>query len=380
MVKVNKLLLIIAIISALLYPFWIVQVISITIILTYLFAFIISRYMFNNVFASRERTIYYCQNGQVEHSDFTILNRGFIPLDNILITDRGSGCYNNGIGEFLDTIPGKQSSQFINILNTGIRGSHKIGPIIVKGSDPLNFFPWTKTLEVYCEVIIYPRFHDIRLLLTQGERGGKQRVKNPLYEDLSDLKSMREFRRGDSLKRVNWKATAKVGVLQIMEFSNTLSAPLFILMDIDPENYPIKHRYTYLERTIEAAASLTTSYSDKSEAIGLITHDKSGTILIPQSRGYSHTVSVLEHLAKIDFEKHHEVNIIDLFFEQKISLPQGSHFYILTPTITVELIQKLQLLKRKYIVKIVITGGGVSIMSANIECYTLTSYGKEYFE
>ncbi len=76
-------------------------------------------------------------------------------------------------------------------------------------------------------------------------------------------------------------------------------------MDINPWKYPIKQRYTHLERAIEVTTSLVTSYSEKREACGLITKDSSGTILIPLGRGYEHTVSILDNLAKIDFKTRH---------------------------------------------------------------------------
>ncbi len=204
-----------------------------------------------------------------------------------------------------------------------------------------------------------------------------------MYEDLSDLQSMREFRSGDSLKRVNWKASARSGKLQTMEFSNNLSAPVFILMDINPENFPIKKRYTYLERSIEAAASIIISYSEKREACGLLTHDSSGNILIPESKGYAHTVSMLEALAQVDFLKYDHNNILELFLDNRITVPAGTHFYILIPEITSDILSRIELLRRhKLNIKIILTGGGeCSIHPPNyLDLHYLTTYGEDILD
>ncbi len=383
MTRVKILILVISIMSFILFPFILIQTLSIFVILSFLLAYIYSRLLFVNSKVAMDKDIYYCKNSEDEYVGFKVINTGFLPLDNILIQIRGNGCFDNGESLFLDSIGARGVIRLRSKIITNVRGSHEVGPIVLKGSDPFNFFPWTKQIDIFSEVVIYPRYHDIKLILINGERGGHQRVKNPLYEDMSDLKSIREFRPGDSLKRINWKATAKVGVLQTMEFSNSLSAPLFILMDLDPRKYPIKHRYTHLERAIEVTTSLVTSYSGKREGCGLITRDRSGTILIPLDRGTAHTVSILDSLAKIEFRSSEdgEENIIKRFFNNRTILPPGAHVYILLPEINDEIISDMNLFRKgKYHIKLVNTGGKSSTyIPDSFEILTLSDYGEEFF-
>lgn len=381
--RVNLIILFLSSISFIIFPFKVVQGIAFLIISVYGFSFIISKIMYNSVSIKRGREIYYCKNAEDEVSTFTIKNVGIFPLDNIIIIDRGSGCYDHGVGQFLDTVRLRGEKEFSCKLNTNTRGLYRIGPVELRGSDPFNFFPWEKIIKSYCDVVIYPKYYDINLILTKGERGGVQRVKDPMYEDLSDLESMREYRSGDSLKRVNWKATARTGKIQTMEFSNNLSAPVFILMDISPDNYPIKKRYTFLERCIEASASIITKYSEKKEACGMLTHNENGTVLIPQSKGYSHTVSILESLAEIQFSNYNYNNILELYLDNRIILPTGTHFYILVPEINRDLLSRIELLrKQKLNIKLVLTGGGDCLLQppSYIELFYLTSYGEDILD
>lgn len=362
------------------FPFHEVQVFSLIVLLTYLISFFLSILGRRSIVVTRDNKIYFCRNREEEYTAFRIKNRGFLSLENIFIQDMGHGCYDSGVGIFLSSISGRSEKIYKSRLNSDKRGVFKIGPIVIKGRDPLNFFPWILSFNIQAEVIIYPAYHNLKLILKDGERGGIQRVKDPQYEDMSELKAMREYRPGDSMKRVNWKASAKSGKLQTMEFSNTLSCPLFIIMDLNPLKYQIRNRYNNLERTIEAAASLAVSYGEVGESCGLLTGDLTGRIHIPLGKGYSHTVAILETLARISFLKSDGDNILEYFFQSKINIPGGSHVYILVPKLNKRLAVLLEILKKgKFTVKVILTGGGQSDVDFPGTFYTLIPYGKDFF-
>ncbi|QEN03700.1 DUF58 domain-containing protein [Thiospirochaeta perfilievii] len=376
-------LLVFSIITLLIFPFFLIQMLSLFIIIIHLLSFLYSKYLYFNLDISFSKPIYYCNNREDEVVTITFRNRGYLPIDGALIHIRGNGCFTNIDGTFLTSLPPRGICSLDSHIITNVRGAHKIGPVFLNGSDPLNFFPWKKEIDISSEVVIYPKYQDINLIFNIGEKGGHHRVKNKMYEDQADLKSIREYRAGDSLKRINWKASAKVGSLQTMEFSNTLNSPLFILMDIDPLKYPIKQRYNYLERTIEVAASLVTSYSKNSNRCGLLTRDSKGVNYIPMAKGWDHTVAILDNLAKINFlnQKSESISIINTFFSKKINIPQGSFIYILLPKIDSLVVDSLFYFNRqRYNIKVVNTGGVSSTMkSSSYEFLTLTSYGKELF-
>ncbi|MDA3812101.1 MAG: DUF58 domain-containing protein [Spirochaetaceae bacterium] len=375
MKKISSIPLVFFIICALIFPFRLIQMVSIFVITIYFLSFVISMLMYHSISILRNKATIFCLNGSKEFSTMTVTNKGIFPLENIIIKDQRSGT-------FIDSLLSRNKKDYSTPLNTRIRGCYKIGPVVISGNDPLNFFPWEKTFFLYSEVIVYPAYYPLELLLTEGERGGVQKIKNPLYEDLSELKSIREFRPGDSLKRINWKATARAGKIQTMEFSDTLSAPLFILLDINPEHYPLKQRYVFIERAIEAAASLITTYSEKKESCGLISNGSPDSALIPSGKGYKQSISILENLAKIDLKTRNEKSIIHDFLNTQTSLPSGTHIYLLTPRIDKKLFNEIYLLRRKkYLIKVVLTGGEISQRPPEYcDFYAMTSYGRKYFE
>lgn len=372
--------LILAIVIYIIFPFKELQFLSIAIILIYLQAFISSFISTKSFRVSREKPLQYCKTGEEEFVSLSVENISPFNFRNIEIYDKGAGCYENGSGEYIKDFCSGESVSFKTRVDQVVRGQYPIGPVVIKGSDPLKLFPWSISIKKYVDVIIYPKISNLDSVLKAGERGGRIKVKNPMYQDLTELKSIRDFRSGDSIRNINWKTTAKTGKLQVMEFSNTITTPLFITLDLDPCNYPIKYRYTYIEKAIEAAASLVAEYNINNQPVGIYFIDGKERVLIPISSGYSHTINILEHLATISISKGAGINIINGFLEENYRIPQGTHLYLLSPCINKDFIPVLELLKRKKVfIKTVNTGDGGSnnFLPAYCENYYLNLSSEE---
>ena len=69
---------------------------------------------------------------------------------------------------------------------------------------------------------------------------------NPLYEDLTRSRSIRDYQRGDEPRRINWKVSARTGNLMVNEFESTISYPLMVFLNLAPEEYSLRTRELYL--------------------------------------------------------------------------------------------------------------------------------------
>ena len=110
----------------------------------------------------------------------------------------------------------------------------------------------------------------------EGLPAGSIRVDNPVYEDVTRYRSLREYLPGDSLRRVNWKASAKTGQLFVMDYLPLLHAPVLILLNLNSGDYPIRHRYHRIERAATLAASLVVHFLSLRQEIGLIASARRG--------------------------------------------------------------------------------------------------------
>jgi len=363
-------------------PLKAVQMAALFLLLLYGFSFILSRYMRASLKVERARLTQFCPNGSDEQLEFSVINRGFLPMSQLIILDSGNGCYSADTGTFLSDLPGRSTRTYRCPIQTMVRGKFHVGPVKIKGSDPLNFFPWEKTFPLYSSVVVYPAGHSLSLLLSEGERGGSVQSPSIIYEDRNQLKGIRDYRAGDPLKRINWKASARTGTLKTMEYSNTLDAPLLILLDISPVRYPLKHRYILLERAIEAAASLIISYGEAKQKISLLVKGAENPVFVPFGRGFGHMVYLLEELAQISFsDEGGEESIIDYMMSRRTAVECGTHISLLVPALDEGILSGMELLFQRRTTLQLIATGGVLPQGIPPYCrgYTLSEYGQEYY-
>ncbi|HYU18353.1 MAG TPA: DUF58 domain-containing protein, partial [Chloroflexota bacterium] len=96
------------------------------------------------------------------------------------------------------------------------RGLYEIRSVWVMVSDPLRLFPRRIELLVDARLIVYPRIAPLEQLgfrswLPQGDRA----LRTVLLDDPLRPIGVRDYRPGDPLRRVHWKASARRQQLQI---------------------------------------------------------------------------------------------------------------------------------------------------------------------
>ncbi|MBN2656054.1 MAG: DUF58 domain-containing protein [Spirochaetales bacterium] len=382
MKPVSILPFLIALFLFLFVPLKILQFAAAFFLLVYCGSFAVSLYMRSSLSVERARETLFCTNGSDEHSFFTVANKGLISMSRLIILDRATGCFCSGSGSFIAALPGKNSRTFSCPVITTVRGKYRTGPIRIKGADPLNFFPWEKVFPLFGSIVVYPRGHSLPLLLVEGERGGDVQSTDVLYEDPIQLKGIRDYRPGDPLKRINWKASARTGKLKTMEFSYTLDAPLLVLLDLTVPRYPLKHRHILLERAIEAAVSLIISYGEAKQKISLLVKGAEKPVFIPFGRGFGHVVTLLEELAQITFSREgSDESVIDFMMSRGIPVESGTHVSLLVPSLEGNLTAGMEILRRRRaLLQLIATGGTLPPgIPASCRAFTLSEYGKEYF-
>lgn len=136
------------------------------------------------------------------------------------------------------------------------RGLYHAGPVRIRTSDPLGLF--LIDMEVACPLEITVRPARIKLIteVFPGFPQGNLKIKNPCYEDITMRRSLREYRNGDELKRINWRASAKFDSLFTNQYEESFDAPFFVFLNLAEDDYDLHNRAYYSEKAIEIAASI----------------------------------------------------------------------------------------------------------------------------
>ncbi len=185
------------------------------------------------------------------------------------------------------------------------RGYHVIGPGSVRSADILGMFP-RKTEDIETQfVTVFPRVVGLDELGLDSDRPmGERRGRNRLFEDPMRLAGLREYRPGDPLKRIDWKATARSGDLVSRVYEPSATQQLYMLVNIDTLAHAWEgYLKDDLERTISTAASVAVWAAGRRYSVGILANgsfpDADRPIRLPPSRSRDQLTRVLEALAVI---------------------------------------------------------------------------------
>ncbi|MEG1254193.1 DUF58 domain-containing protein [Clostridium sp.] len=127
----------------------------------------------------------------------------------------------------------------INILT---RGEYKLGESSCLVSDIFGIFTWKSIYKHEGVIKVYPRVYPLSNVRINGANLKEYNIKTvkELHrgpESLETIKNIREYRVGDSYRRVNWKVTAKHGKLFIKEYESSESPRIHVFLDLRKEPF-----------------------------------------------------------------------------------------------------------------------------------------------
>ncbi len=242
------------------------------------------------------------------------------------------------------------------------RGYFSFGPTVIQSGDYFRFRVNQMEIGSPAYLVVYPRILPLEKLgIASRDLFGDIRIRRHLFQDPVRVSSIREYTPGDPLKRIHWKASARIGILQTKVFEHTTSSDLAMFLDVRSVKHPFWGEITQLLETVTiAAASIANHAFEKSYRVGLFVNhpypDSAQLIrLLPSSHPH-HLQRILEALAMVKPTE-------SLPFEQMIrreagKLPWVSTLVAITAVPTPELISVLESFQRTgRPVALIIVGG-----------------------
>ncbi len=112
-----------------------------------------------------------------------------------------------------------------------------------------------KELESNAAIYVYPRMANVSDIMPLCERMlGTLQCAKRLYEDPFAFRTIRDYTTDDPMKAINWKASAKTGILMVNTFDSALSQKAMLFLDV--EDSGILKYQDLVEESISIAASL----------------------------------------------------------------------------------------------------------------------------
>ncbi len=151
------------------------------------------------------------------------------------------------------------------------RGFFQFGPVSFHSGDVFGFFPAAATVWTTDRIAVLPRrlsLNDIGLpsLRPFGEAASG----SPIFEDQSRMTGIRDYRPGDPLKRIDWKASARHQSLQSRVYDPAATLTMLIAVGVSTLEHSWEgYEPLLLERAISVAGSIATYADAKRYACGL---------------------------------------------------------------------------------------------------------------
>ncbi|MGI8913562.1 MAG: DUF58 domain-containing protein [Chloroflexota bacterium] len=310
-----------------------------------------------------------------------VTNRSAIPIPWLQYSERlplrlGYTAPHNGAAY----IPSHGVRQLRYTVRGSRRGLYALGPLTLSYGDIFGFEDRILRGAGTDRLIVYPKIVPLeQLLLPSRTPLGALRSRNPLSEDPSRVIGVRDYQRGDSIRRIHWPATARHGQLQVKKLEPAMTLQTILLLDLHPESYDSQMTDQYQELAIVAAASFANRLIDMRQAVGLISNGTDageegmsntlpsstpsllippspGPVLVPAGRGRGHAIRLLEALARVESSR--QMPLAELLQQHAHGLGWGATAVVITGGVTPSLAPSLARLKRNgYTVLLLLAGG-----------------------
>ncbi len=153
------------------------------------------------------------------------------------------------------------------------RGYHRVGPLLMESGDLFGLQRRFRTGERQDYVSVLPTIAYMDTFNIAAKRPlGAVRISNRVYQDPTRINSIREYRPGDPLNTIHWKATARTGALHVKTFEPSTVVGGTLFLDLHEDSYLPDRREERMELAITTAASIAYLLQMSGEQVGLVTN------------------------------------------------------------------------------------------------------------
>jgi uncharacterized protein (DUF58 family) len=152
------------------------------------------------------------------------------------------------------------------------RGAYEFGPVRVEVRDILGRRAAEEEVEMADTLLVSPRTVAVHRADRAASPIGERRASSSLFTDPALFGGVRPFQAGDSLRRVHWRATARLGTPVSRRYEPARGREVVLVVDVQTLDGP-HWQMTWDEPAFEelciAAASLARQLLDDGASVGL---------------------------------------------------------------------------------------------------------------
>jgi len=150
-------------------------------------------------------------------------------------------------------LKGEETTDELFVVPTNRRAIIPVGPLTSVQGDPLGLLRRTQQWTDVEEIFVHPRTTALSTIAAGQIRDMEGQTTNALSASDIAFHTLREYVRGDDLRHVHWKSSAKIGELMVRQYNDTRRSHVAILLSTDTDEFASDDEF---ELGVSCAASV----------------------------------------------------------------------------------------------------------------------------
>ncbi len=194
--------------------------------------------------------------GQQARVNLDLTNEGRMPTGLLLLEDQIPYMLGSRPRFVVDRMGPRWKRSVGYLVRSDVRGKFTIGPMRVRLSDPFGMVELDRTFQSTSSLVVTPRVYSLPTIpLTGAMTGSGNNRPRAFATGSAEDVTVREYRRGDDLRRVHWRSSARTGELMVRREEQPFQSRATLFLD----NRSIAHRGTGAASSLEHAVSIAAS-------------------------------------------------------------------------------------------------------------------------
>lgn len=182
------------------------------------------------------------------------------------------------------------------------RGPHEFGPIELRVASPLRLWERAVRIAAAQRIRAYPNVRAIaryQLLAAQTRTAQLGVKKRPRRGDGLEFHQLREYRAGDVLRQIDWKATARLRKTISREYQDERDQRVVFLLDCSQRLRAVDGARSHFDAAIDAVLLASHVAARQGDAVGLMTFSGAPRWLPPR-KGAAQVNALLNAMHDLD--------------------------------------------------------------------------------
>ncbi len=233
------------------------------------------------------------------------------------------------------------------------RGIYRMDSVVMTAGDLLGINTRSRKINLKANLVVYPSIVPMQEVpLPSHNWQGDISVRRWIVDDPFIISGVRQYRYGDGMNQISWKATARTGQLQVYQRDYTADHRLVVLLNVEVAEsmWDIVTDEALIEKGIAYAATIIMNAISQGMTAGFghnahYLERTADTFRIPSHGGNEHLLSILDAMSRIQMKR--KIAFDSMLEEELADNSEKNDYMIISAHMTPIITNRIEQLRAK---------------------------------